>query len=62
MAQDIHPIISGNPINNGCITVLYENKRSSYLNTGPINEGLPNMATISGKYDTRFDDSDYYDV
>jgi len=62
MAQDIYPAISGNLINNGGITIQCESRKFSYLNTGPSNENLPNMATISGRWLDRFDDTNYYGV
>jgi len=54
MAQDIYPAISGNAVNNGGISVLNESRSFSDLDVSYTNESLPNMSTISGKYDSRF--------
>jgi hypothetical protein len=68
MAQDIHPAITGNAIHNCNLTVNPGSPKSFYNAGGDFyinndNQQIyPNIAAISGLYDTRFDDPRYYTV
>lgn len=61
MPQDIYSVESGNPIYNGSITINPGVKLKTnfqYLRDGAPT--TPELSSISGKYDTKFDDPRYY--
>jgi hypothetical protein len=66
MAQDIFLAISGiATVNNGSIIVNPGGPRFSGCGaidseTSYLDEHVPAMSSISGKYDSRFDDPTYY--
>ena len=61
MAQDIYPAITGNTLYVGSALVGYPGNKPPIKSFGPqIPVANVNILSISGKYDTRFDDVRYY--